>query len=153
MIGPRRCGTNLALPHALQSDVSYLSCASFIPQPRAFRIHRVLKGEVTIGWSASFLTQMQNNSYFGNLLVGTILDCVARPDALSQVAALADRALAREGADLVITNQSLKLMEGSLLACRFSVGSLYIPGGALACPRASTLEEASGRWNCPYYSR
>jgi len=71
------------------------------------RIHRVLRGEVTIGWSASFLTQMQNNSYFGNLLVGTILDCVARPDSLSHVAALADRAIAQEGADMVITNQSL----------------------------------------------
>ena len=72
------------------------------------RIHRVLKGEVTIGWSASFLTQMQNNSYFGNLLVGTILDLVCSAGRSFAGSRFGGHALAR-GADLVITNQSLSL--------------------------------------------
>ncbi len=77
------------------------------PEEPRLRIYRVVRGEQTLGWAAALLTQMRDNRYFGNLRVGTVLDAAAQPEAFFAVAALADEALEAEGADLVITNQSL----------------------------------------------
>jgi hypothetical protein len=67
----------------------------------------VLKRDGAVcGWSMALLTQMQNNPHFGNLRVGTILDCVADED--SRVAAIVRTTeyLTEAGADIVVTNQS-----------------------------------------------
>jgi hypothetical protein len=71
------------------------------------RIHRISSGSRTLGWSVSFVKLMQNDPYFGNLRVASLLDCAATPGYFGTVAALADQALGEGAADLVITNQSL----------------------------------------------
>ena len=58
-----------------------------------------------VGWAAGLNTQMRDHKYFGNLRVGTVLDCVAAPEAAGSVAWLSARMLARAGADVVLTNQ------------------------------------------------
>jgi hypothetical protein len=75
-------------------------------EPR-LRILRVRSGGKSVGWAAALVTPMRGHAHFGDLCVATILDCAASPDAFLSVAALADEALAAEGADVVITNQSL----------------------------------------------
>lgn len=59
-----------------------------------------------LGWAATMNTQMENHKYFGNMRVGTILDCVAAPEGIRACAALVTKILARQGADLIVTNQS-----------------------------------------------
>jgi hypothetical protein len=66
----------------------------------------IRRGGEALGWAATMNTAMSNHKYFGNLRVGTILDCVAPADGMRACAALATKALARQGADLVVTNQS-----------------------------------------------
>ncbi|MBV9038120.1 MAG: hypothetical protein JO182_26770 [Acidobacteriaceae bacterium] len=65
----------------------------------------VKSGAEPVGWVTGLSTQMENNHYFGNLRVGTVLDCIAPPHALAATAWLATRSLARTGADIVLTNQ------------------------------------------------
>ncbi|HMF76649.1 MAG TPA: hypothetical protein VK604_13395 [Bryobacteraceae bacterium] len=86
------------------------------------RIHRITSGSRTLGWSASLVKRMQNSPYFGNLMVASLLDCAALPGYFGVVAALADGALGKEGADLVITNQSLTEWKDAFAAAGFRSG-------------------------------
>jgi hypothetical protein len=70
------------------------------------RLHRFLlrrAGEV-VGWSSCLLTPMRNNSYFGNLRVGTILDSMAGEAHLDALLALTQAALADSGAEIIVAN-------------------------------------------------
>jgi hypothetical protein len=58
------------------------------------------------GWVAALSTPMRDDKYFGDLRVATLLDSVAIPDAMRGAVVLASRALAKEGVDLLLTNQS-----------------------------------------------
>jgi hypothetical protein len=69
------------------------------------RCLRVDAGGRTIGWSVVLVTPMRNSDYFGNLTVGTILDCQAVPDFEATVASATRRALVELGADMTVTNQ------------------------------------------------
>jgi hypothetical protein len=86
------------------------------------RIHRITSGSRTLGWSASLVKPMENSPYFGNLMVASLLDCAALPGCFGTVAALADRALGKEGVDLVITNQSLTAWKDAFTAAGFRSG-------------------------------
>jgi hypothetical protein len=59
-----------------------------------------------IGWSVCFKAEMKNHRHFGNMQVGSILDCMAAPDAMATVATLTDRELGSQGVDLVVMNHS-----------------------------------------------
>jgi hypothetical protein len=59
-----------------------------------------------VGWSVCFNAPMTNHRHFGNLRVGSILDCLAHPDAMTATAILTDREMASQGADLVVVNHS-----------------------------------------------
>lgn len=67
---------------------------------------RVSQGGRPIGWAVLFDTAMQQSPHFGDLRVGTVLDCWALPGREPAVARAATRALERRGVDLLITNQS-----------------------------------------------
>lgn len=86
------------------------------------RIYHVRSGRASIGWAAALLTRMRGHAHFGDLRVGTILDCAATPDAFFTVAALADEALGDEGADVVITNQTLPRWRQAFHAAGFRPG-------------------------------
>jgi hypothetical protein len=70
------------------------------------RICLVERGGQAVGWSVCFNTQLANHHHFGNLQVGSILDCMAVPDAMASTAVLTDNRLAAEGADLVLVNHT-----------------------------------------------
>jgi hypothetical protein len=59
-----------------------------------------------IGWAVVLDTPMQGNKYFGNLRVGTIADCMAKPEYAASIIRAARLYLARRGVDLIISNQS-----------------------------------------------
>ena len=82
-----------------------------------------------VGWAAGLNTQMQDDRYFGNLRVGTVLDCVATPDAAVAAAWLVRGALARAGADLVLTNQQHLMWRQAFRQAGFFAGpSNYLLG-------------------------
>lgn len=66
----------------------------------------VHRNQKPVGWAVCSNTKFTNHNYFGNLQVGSILDCGAIPDAMALTAILADQELTSAGADLVLVNQS-----------------------------------------------
>jgi hypothetical protein len=60
----------------------------------------------TIGWAVCLNTPMQAHSHFGNLRVATVLDAAGSPEIAPLLVARISGALAADGADLVVTNQS-----------------------------------------------
>lgn len=69
----------------------------------------VFRNDELIGWTVSKLTPMSNNPYFGNLMVGTLVDLLAdpeKPNEASWVIRAAIRSLAAAGADVIVTNLS-----------------------------------------------
>src|SRR3954447_2773341 len=63
------------------------------------RIFLVQKGSDPVGWGVCFDTCMKNNRYFGNMRVGSILDCVALDDYEAETAALVNQQLGLAGCD------------------------------------------------------
>jgi hypothetical protein len=79
-----------------------------------------------IGWVVWKLTEMNNNSYFGNLAVGTVVDLLADPDNLKEsrtVLRVALEALRQQGAELVVIN----LSERRLVKAASDVGFIIGP--------------------------
>jgi len=67
---------------------------------------RFLKVRVTdAGWAILLDTIMQGDKYFGNLRVGTIADCLAKPQHAGAVIRAARIYLEQRGVDLIVTNQ------------------------------------------------
>lgn len=75
-----------------------------------------------VGWSVCFNAAMENHRHFGNLQVGSILDCVAVPDAMATTAILTDRAMAAQDADLVLVNHSHSAWVEAFRAAGFLTG-------------------------------
>ncbi|HEU0119504.1 MAG TPA: hypothetical protein VFQ91_03190 [Bryobacteraceae bacterium] len=108
-----------------------------------------------IGWATVLDTQMENNKYFGNLRVGSIVDAFAHPGDASSVIAAAHRFLAGRGVDLVVANFSHRAWQDACLASGFwetssnyvfavsvPLGEIYSPAGAAL--HAAHLTRADG---------
>ena len=73
--------------------------------PRFIRL-KVLEGQRVAGWAVVLDTLMSGDKYFGNMRVGSIVDCLAAPGDASLVMAAAARFLERREVDLLLSNQS-----------------------------------------------
>lgn len=71
-----------------------------------FLCYRVLRGNSLVGWAVLLDTQMSNDKHFGNMKVGSIVDCLAAPENASIVTRAVTRVLEERGVDLIISNQS-----------------------------------------------
>jgi hypothetical protein len=79
----------------------------YVYPDEAARFIRLLvraRGSV-VGWAVVLDTRMRNHRYFGDLRVGTLVDCFAAPANAPAVAAAVDDFLGERGVDLVISNQ------------------------------------------------
>ena len=70
------------------------------------RLFVIERNGQAIGWSVCFNAALTNHRHFGSLQVGTVLDCMAAPDAMATTAILTDRELGSMNADLVVANHS-----------------------------------------------
>lgn len=70
-----------------------------------FLSYKVLRGATLLGWAVLLNTQMQDNKYFGNMRVGSIVDCLALPENASAVIRAATRILQERRVDLIVSNQ------------------------------------------------
>lgn len=68
----------------------------------------------SIGWIVLLDTRMRNNRHFGNLRVGSIVDCLALPENAGDVIRAAAEFLNDRRVDLIISNQSHKAWTGAL---------------------------------------
>jgi hypothetical protein len=62
--------------------------------------------ERSVAWSACQVTRMQNDKYFGDMTIATVLDAVAERDVMRALLAMTVRELEAQGADAIVTNQS-----------------------------------------------
>ena len=74
-----------------------------------FLIYKISRGNEMIGWAVLLDTQMENNKHFGNMRVGTILDCLAQPEDAWAVVRAVTRILEERKVDLMVSNQSQAL--------------------------------------------
>ena len=86
----------------------------------------VFDDDQLIGWVVWKLTAMNNNSYFGNMITGTVVDIMVNPEnpgEIRTVLRIALEALTQLGADLVVTN----LSERRLIEAASEVGFISGP--------------------------
>lgn len=67
---------------------------------------KVSRAGVPIGWAVVLATQMSGHKYFGDMKVGTIVDCLAARDDARPTIAAATGYLEQAGADVIVSNQS-----------------------------------------------
>lgn len=67
---------------------------------------RFLRIQTAAGWAVLVDTAMRGDQYFGDLRVGTIVDCLARPEDAAAVIRAARVHLEQRGVDLILSNQS-----------------------------------------------
>lgn len=73
--------------------------------PAGIRL-RVERAGQTIGWAVVMDTTMRGDARFGDLRVGSVVDCLADPADAGEVVHAATRFLAQRGVDLVVSNQA-----------------------------------------------
>jgi hypothetical protein len=106
--------------------------------PRLSRL-KVFSGENLLGWAVVLNTKMEEHKQFGNLHVGTIVDCLACHQDAPIVSEAADRFLESKGVDLIVSNQSHEVWRSALVARGYLEGpSNYVL--AMSKPLTKLLE-------------
>lgn len=72
---------------------------------RAIRL-KVSHGAQVLGWAVLLDTQMAGHKHFGEMRVGSVIDCLARPGMEAAVVQVASALLAERRVDLIVSNQS-----------------------------------------------
>ena len=115
---------------------------------------RFLRVRAAGGWAVLLDTQMENHKQFGDMRVGTIVDCLAPPESAAAIMRAAASVLEERGVDLIVSNQMHAAWRRGLVESGFRVGpSNYLlalsPAFAQAagvCPaRPPTSRAETGR--------
>jgi len=95
-----------AASYALVADRRTAALNTLYPEDddRFIRLVVERDGRV-VGWALLLDTAMRDDKYFGDLRVGTLVDCFADPQDAPLIVAAVDDLLARRGVDLVVSNQ------------------------------------------------
>ena len=83
---------------------------------------RFLRVRAAGGWAVLLDTQMRGHKQFGDLRVGTIVDCLAAEKEAETVVRTASRTLQERGVDLIVSNQLHRFWSGALEAAGFRQG-------------------------------
>jgi hypothetical protein len=75
-----------------------------------------------IGWAVMLNSQLSEHRQFGNMRLGSIVDCFASPAEATAVIGCAKTFLQRQGVDLIISNQAHAAWGRALDACGFMRG-------------------------------
>jgi hypothetical protein len=73
--------------------------------PNALKL-RVEEGKSLLGWVVVMDTSMKGDSRFGDLRLGSIIDCLAAPEHCAAVVSAAKNFLCDRGVDLIVSNQT-----------------------------------------------
>jgi hypothetical protein len=83
---------------------------------------RFLRVRAAGGWALLLAPQMTDHKQFGDMRVGTIVDCLAPPDAAPTVMRAAAALLESRGVDMVVSNQMHGAWSRALLEAGFRRG-------------------------------
>src|SRR5258708_32543625 len=86
-------------------DASVLNALYPAGDARYIRL-KILDRGCVAGWSVVMDSAKSGDKYFGNMRVGSIVDCLALPEHAGQVMGASVRALEERGVDLLVSNQS-----------------------------------------------
>lgn len=88
------------------------------------RFYRLLisRGGKPVGWAVMLDTQMSGHKHFGNMRVGTIVDCLAEPEMASLVVRCATSLLEQREVDLIVSNQANSAWGKALQAAGYLTG-------------------------------
>ena len=92
------------------------------PEAEGFQRLKVLRRDKVIGWALLLNTQLHSHRHFGNMRLGSIVDCFAEPEDAATVVQAAKILLAQQGVDLMVSNQSHRAWCAALKSCGFSSG-------------------------------
>ena len=73
--------------------------------PQCMRL-RVRRGGFDIGWIVVMDNRLEGDARFGDLRVGSVIDCLAAPEDAAAVVGAANRFLIERGVDMIASNQS-----------------------------------------------
>jgi len=76
------------------------------PSNTKFLRLRILRDAKTIGWAIIMDTRMCRHAQFGNMRLGSIVDCLASPEHAYCTIACATKFLERRNVDLIVSNQA-----------------------------------------------
>lgn len=82
-------------------------------------ILRLERGGVTIGWAAARDAQLHDNGRFGDMKVGSIVDCLARPGEEATVIDAATHHLRERGVDVIVGNFASPIWHRALKQCGY----------------------------------
>jgi hypothetical protein len=91
-------------------------------QAAGFQRLRFLRAEKPVGWALLLNSQLHGHSYFNNMRLGSLVDCLAEPQYAASIVRHARAILADQGVDLVISNQSHRAWRAALKSCGFMSG-------------------------------
>ena len=99
------------------------------------------------GWAVCLATQAQKHNFFGDLNLGSIVDCLVRPGSESALIDAAVERLRQEDVDLIVTNQSLKTLGMALQRAGFLSGpsNFLLAASPRLAQRLPSLERDLGR--------
>jgi hypothetical protein len=83
---------------------------------------RFLRVRTSDGWAVALDTQMHSHKQFGDMRVGTIVDCMAPPGSAGVVIRAVASVLEQRGVDLIVSNQLHAAWSRGLLAGGFRRG-------------------------------
>jgi hypothetical protein len=76
------------------------------PGDRRFVRLKVSRGGDVVGWAVTLATPMSGHKHFGDMRVGTVVDCLGPREHAELVIEAATKHLERSGVDLIVSNQS-----------------------------------------------
>jgi hypothetical protein len=89
--------------------------------PNCVRL-KISEGGRPIGWSLMMNTALSNHAYFGNMRLGSIVDCFAEPPNAAQVLYQSREYLVGQGVHLIVSNQSHRAWRSAFRRCGFVAG-------------------------------
>lgn len=82
----------------------------------------VSPGGKRAGWAVMLDTQMSGHKHFGNMRVGSIVDCLAEPEMAGLIVRNATTFLEQRGVDLIVSNQANLAWGKAFLAAGYLAG-------------------------------
>jgi hypothetical protein len=102
-------------------DAAVLTALYDTPDDRFINVAITAGGE-PCGWAVCLATDHRDNKHFGNLKVGSIVDCLAKPGYERSVVQAAVERLKGEEVDLIVTNQLLPVLGSAFRLAGFVAG-------------------------------
>jgi hypothetical protein len=90
---------------AVRDSASMNALAPSGAWPPVIRL-RIQRSDALLGWALVMDTAMRGDARFGDLRVGSIVDCLAKPADAGEIVAAASDFLRRRGVDIIVSNQA-----------------------------------------------